>query len=79
MLVEGPLSSEEAVAAGPRVVARCLMPFKDKSPDWVAQLRVAQALVPLDGQDAAALIERMSAVLTSVPKDSRRAVFQLGE
>jgi GGDEF domain-containing protein len=79
MLVEGPLSPEEAVAAGPRVVARCLMPFKDKSPDWVAQLRVAQALVPLDGQDAAALIERMSAVLTSVPKDSRRAVFQLGE
>ncbi len=79
MLIEGPLTPEEAVATGPRVVARCLMPFKGKSPDWVAQLRVAQALVPLDGQDAAGLIARLDAVLASVPKENRRAVFQLGE
>lgn len=79
ILVEGPLTPEEAVAAGPRVVARCLMPFKGKSPDWVAQLRVAQALVPLDGQDAAALIARLEAVLASAPKDNRSAVLQLGE
>jgi GGDEF domain-containing protein len=79
MLVEGPLTPEEAVSAGPRVVARCLMPFKDKSPDWVAQLRVAQALVPLDGLDAAILLERLAAVLAGVPKDSKRAVFPLNE
>ena len=79
MLVEGPLTPEEADSAGPRVVARGLMPFKDKSPDWVAQLRVAQALVPLDGQDTDSLLERLSAVLASVPKDSRHAIFKLGE
>jgi GGDEF domain-containing protein len=79
MLVEGPLTPEEAVSAGPRVVARCLMPFKDKSPDWVAQLRVAQALVPLDGLDAAILLERLGALLASAPRDSKRAVFSLNE
>ncbi|MBC7437703.1 MAG: diguanylate cyclase [Bdellovibrionales bacterium] len=79
MLLEGPLTPEEAVAAGPRVVARCLMPFKDKSPDWVAQLRVAQALVPLDGLDAATLLERLAGVLAGVPRESRRAVFSLSE
>ncbi|CAN5676447.1 hypothetical protein BH11PSE7_BH11PSE7_30730 [soil metagenome] len=79
MLVEGPLTPEEAVSAGPRVVARCLMPFKDKSPDWVAQLRVAQALVPLDGLDAAILLERLGVLLAGVSKDSKRAVFPLNE
>lgn len=79
MLVEGPLSPEEATSAAPRVVARCLMPFKDKSSDWVAQLRVAQALVPLDGQDADVLLERLGVVLANAPRDSKRAVFPLNE
>lgn len=77
MLVEGPLTPEEAADAGPRVVARCLMPFKDKPAEWVAQLRVAQAVVPLDGADAAALLKEMDQVLAQVPKESRRAVFPL--
>jgi two-component system, sensor histidine kinase LadS len=77
MLVEGPLTPEEAADAGPRVVARCLMPFKDKSPEWVAQLRVAQAVVPLDGADAASLLRQMDLVLAQAPRDSRRAVFPL--
>ncbi len=79
MLVEGPLTPEEATAAAPRVVARCLMPFKDKAADWIAQVRVAQALVPLDGQDASVLMERLGAVLANAPPDSKRAVFPLNE
>lgn len=77
MLVEGPLTPEEAADVGPRVVARCLMPFKDKPAEWVAQLRVAQAVVPLDGTDATALLKEMDQVLVQVPRESRRAVFPL--
>lgn len=77
MLVEGPLTPEEAAQAGPRVIARGLMPFKNKPLEWVAQLRVAHALVPLDGTDAQQLLEQMGALLASVPADSKRAVFSL--
>ncbi len=79
MLVEGPLTPEEAAQAGPRVVARGLMPFRNKPIEWVTQLRVAQAVVPLDGTDAAALLEQMGELLAAVPADSRRAVFPLHE
>jgi GGDEF domain-containing protein len=79
MLVEGPLTPEEAAQAGPRVVARGLMPFKNKPMEWVAQLRVAHALVPLDGADAQQLLEQMGELLASVPLDSKRAVFPLHE
>ncbi|MCW5649827.1 MAG: diguanylate cyclase [Ramlibacter sp.] len=77
MLVEGPLTPEEAAQTGPRVVARGLMPFKNKPLEWVAQLRVAQALVPLDGEDAQDVIDRLGSLLASVPADSKRAVFSL--
>jgi hypothetical protein len=79
MLVEGPLTPEEAAAVGPRLVARCLMPFRDKPPEWVAQLRIAQALVPLDGATPAILLERLEAVLAAAPRDSRKAVFSLND
>ncbi len=77
MLVEGPLTPEEAAQAGPRVVARGLMPFKNKPLEWVAQLRVAHALVPLDGTDAQQVLEQMGDLLAAVPADSKRAVFSL--
>ncbi|MEO7548427.1 MAG: 7TM diverse intracellular signaling domain-containing protein [Ramlibacter sp.] len=78
VLIEGPLTPEEVAAAGPRVVARCLMPFKNKPLDWVAQVRIAQTQVPVGGDnDAARLIERLEAVLAAVPADSKRAVFPL--
>ena len=70
---------QDAASAGARVIARCLMPFKDKSPEWVAQLRVAQALVPLDGSDVHDLMQRLHAVLANAPKDSRRGVFALSD
>lgn len=79
MLVEGPLTPEEAAQAAPRVVARGLMPFKNKPLEWIAQLRVAQAVVPLDGADAQALLDQMGELLASVPPDSKRAVFPLHE
>jgi GGDEF domain-containing protein len=78
MLLEGPLTAEEVAAAGPRVVARCLMPFRNKPIEWVAQVRVAQGLVPQDGDEAGALLARLQALLDAVPEGSRRAVFQLG-
>lgn len=76
MLVEGPLTAEEAAATGPKVVARCLMPFKGKPLEWVAQVRVAQTLVP-NGSSADKVVERLEGVLAAVPADSRRAVFTI--
>jgi len=77
MLVEGPLTPEEAASAGPRLVARCLMPFKNKPIEWVAQVRVGQTLVPTERADAQQVLERLSALLNNVAPDSRRAVFTL--
>ncbi len=77
MLVEGPLSEAEAAAAGPRVVARCLMPFKKKPPDWVPQVRVAQAVVPRGDLSAAVVIAQLEATLDAAPAETRRAVFNL--
>jgi GGDEF domain-containing protein len=77
MLVEGPLTPEEAASTGPRVVARCLMPFKDKPLEWTAQVRVAQTLVPTESFDAERVIARLEAVLATVPADSKRAVFTI--
>ncbi|WBY00762.1 7TM diverse intracellular signaling domain-containing protein [Ramlibacter tataouinensis] len=76
MIVEGPLTPEEAAGTGARVVARCLMPFKGKPLGWVAQVRVAQTVVP-NGSDARQVIERLSAVLATVPLESKRAVFTI--
>ena len=43
MLVEGPFNAEEAATLGPRIVARCLMPYKGLHVDCVAQVRLAYA------------------------------------
>lgn len=75
LLVEGPLSDEDAAAEGPKVVARCLMPFRNKPLDWVARVRVAQMVVPAEGLGARQVIERLQSRLAHVPADSRRAVF----
>jgi diguanylate cyclase (GGDEF)-like protein len=77
MLVEGPLTAQEAASEGPRVIARCLMPFKNKPVEWVAQVRVAQSMVPADRADGRQIIERLEAMLAAVPPDSKRAVFTL--
>ena len=77
MLIEGPLSPEDAASEGPRVVARCLMPFKGKPIEWVAQVRVAQTMVPTERADAQQVIDRLAALLNNVPADSKRAVFTL--
>jgi two-component system, sensor histidine kinase LadS len=77
MLVEGPLTPDETASVGPRVVAHCLMPFENKPVEWVAQVRIAQALVPNERGDADRVIERLESVLATVPADSKRAVFAL--
>ncbi|MBG9389916.1 sensor domain-containing diguanylate cyclase [Caenimonas aquaedulcis] len=77
MLVEGPLTDEEAASIGPRVVAHCLMPQKGKPVDWVAQVRIAQTMVPTDRADAQQVVERLSALLVNVAPETKRAVFTL--
>ena len=77
MLVEGPLTPEEAAAAGPRIVARCLMPFKNKPVECVAQVRIGQTLVPTERADAQQVLERLSAMLANISPESKRAVFAL--
>lgn len=79
MLVEGPFTAEDAATLGPRLVARCLMPYKDLPVECVAQVHVAYALVPLQGSNAQGLLTQLEERLSSVPADSRRAVFVLGE
>lgn len=79
ILMEGPLHANEVAEAGPRVVARCMMPFKGRPIEWTAQVRVAQALIPMDGTNPAQLLSGLQKVLASAPADSRRAVFLLSE
>lgn len=77
ILMEGPLHADEVAEAGPRVVARCLMPFRNRPLEWTAHVKVAQALIPMDGTDPSQLIGRLELLLASAPSDSRRAVFML--
>ena len=79
ILLEGPLHADEVAEAGPRIVARCLMPFKGRPLEWSAHVRVAQALVPMDGTDPSQLIGRLEMLLAGAPSDSRRAVFTLSK
>ena len=77
MLVEGPFKAEDAATLGPRIVARCLMPYKDLHVDCVAQIRVAFALVPQSGLNANGLLAQLDELLVLEPASSRRAVFEL--
>ena len=78
MLVEGPISLEEATTLGPRIIARCLMPFKGLHAECVAQVRVAYALVPLQNAGGQSLISRLDERLTTAAStDDKRAVFAL--
>lgn len=78
MLVEGPISLEEATTLGPRIIARCLMPFKGLHAECVAQVRVAYALVPLQNTGGQSLISRLDERLTTAAStDDKRAVFAL--
>jgi GGDEF domain-containing protein len=77
VLLEGPLHADEVAEAGPRIVARCLMPFKGRPLEWSAHVRVAQALIPMDGTEPTQLLERLEMLLANAPADSRRAVFML--
>jgi diguanylate cyclase (GGDEF)-like protein len=77
MLIEGPLTVEDAASEGPRIVARCLMPFKNKPIDWVAQVRVAQTIVPTQRADSKQVIDRLESLLANVSPESKRAVFTL--
>ena len=79
MLVEGPFSAEEAAMLGPRIVARCLMPFGGLPIDCVAQVRVAYALVPREGSTADGLLAQLEACLEAASLHSKRAVFMLGD
>lgn len=77
MLVEGPFSAEDAATLGPRIVARCLMPYKGLHVDCVAQVRVAYALVPHSGDNAHGVLTQLEERLVLEPINSRRAVFSL--
>ena len=77
MVVEGPVTAEEAATLGPRIVARCLMPYKGLPEACVAQVRVAYALVPRQGPTAEIVLARLAQRLTNIPPESKRAVFLL--
>ncbi|MDP2257101.1 MAG: 7TM diverse intracellular signaling domain-containing protein [Polaromonas sp.] len=77
MLVEGPFTAEEAATLGPRIVARCLMPYQGLPVDCVAQVRVAYALVPRQGPTAEIALARLAQTLAGVSPQSKRAVFMM--
>ena len=79
MLVEGPFSAKEAATLGPRIVARCLMPYPGLHVDCVAQVRVAYALVPEASSNPQPLLARLQDLLAWAPGNRKRAVFMLGE
>lgn len=77
MLVEGPFTAEEGATLGPRIVARCLMPYKGLPVECVAQVRVAYALVPRQGPNAEIALARLAQTLAGVAPQSKRAVFMM--
>ena len=79
MLMEGPFTAEEAATLGPRIVARCLMPYKGMPPDCVAQVHVVYALVPDPRISADDLRMQLEDRLATIPALSRRKVFVLGD
>jgi GGDEF domain-containing protein len=79
MLVEGPFSDDDAASLGPRIVARCLMPFKGLPEACVAQVRVAYALVPRHGASAEVILARLEQKLANTSPASKRAVFMLSD
>jgi two-component system, sensor histidine kinase LadS len=79
MLVEGPFTAEDAATLGPRIVARCLMPYKGLHVDCIAQVRIGYALVPHQGSNAQGVLTALEEKLASVSSDDRKAVFMLGE
>ena len=79
MLVEGPVSPEEAATLGPRIVARCLMPYRGLPETCVAQVHVAYALVPRQGPTAEIVLARLAQRLTGIAPESKRAVFMLAD
>ena len=79
MLVEGPFRAEDAATLGPRIVARCLMPYKGLHVDCVAQIRVAFALVPQGGLNPQGVLMQLEELLAAEPANSRRAVFELSD
>ena len=78
ILVEGPISADEALTLGPRIIARCLMPFQGLHADCVAQVRVGYALVPWQSADSQSLLakleERLAAAAAS---EDKRTVFSI--
>ncbi len=79
MLIEGPFSAEDAATLGPRIVARCLMPYKGVHVDCVAQVRVAYALVPYQDFDVQQLLTGLEERLANAPPEDKKAVYVLGE
>ena len=78
ILVEGPISPEEAASLGPRIIARCLMPMKGLHAECVAQVRIAYALVPHPDWTGQSLIARLEERLTAAQvADDKRAIFTL--
>jgi GGDEF domain-containing protein len=78
MLIEGPVSADDAATLGPRIVARCLMPYTGLHEECVAQVRVAYALVPYATAGTQSLISRLEDRLaTALSSGDKRAVFAL--
>ena len=80
LLVEGPLSAKDASELGPRIVARCLMPYKGLPSDCIAQVKVAYVRVPCESLNAQSLLKRLEErlAIASVAQD-KRAVFLLAD
>ena len=78
ILVEGPISDEQATSLGPRIIARCLMPFKGMPTTCVAKVRIAYARVPYPSTNGQSLMSRLEQRLAAAAEaDDKRAVFAL--
>jgi GGDEF domain-containing protein len=79
ILVEGPISAQDAATLGPRMVARCLMPYPDLPSSCFATVRVAYALVPRQGPSAAIVLARLNQKLAEMATETKRASFGLSD
>ena len=77
LVLEGPVTPTLEASMAPRLVASCLLPYEGQPEGWLTRVRVAYAMVPLDGGDMARVVQQLDSLLTSVPAWDSRTVFTL--
>lgn len=75
LLVDGPVAQSRGRALCAKVIAHCIMPMAGLPQGMVVKPRVAMALVPAQGRDAAAVMRQLEEMLREAGSDPTRIIM----